>query len=183
MIRYYITHRKGTPDFIANVKRLVSKGAVDWIQVREKDLSARDLLELTMRIVQIARPHGIQVLVNERADVALAAGADGVHLPSNALPPSALRKLSVSMKIGVSCHDQEELAAAAAEKADFAVLGPVFAPISKEVSGPPLGLQEFARLASTVTIPVLALGGITSENSASCLTAGAAGIAGISLFL
>ncbi len=183
MIRYYITDRKRTPNLIANVERLVAERAVDWIQVREKDLSAQDLLELTTRIVRIAKPFGVKVLVNERADVAIAARADGVHLPSNALPPSALRKLEASMMIGVSCHDQAELSRAAAEGADFAVLSPVFAPLSKEIAAPPLGLTEFARLAATVRIPVLALGGVTHENAPSCLAAGAAGVAGISLFL
>lgn len=151
--------------------------AADWIQVREKDLSARDLYALCLDLVEIARPAGIRVLVNERADVARAAGADGVHFPSNALEP-----WRVGGFCGVSCHSEAELMAAQAEGASYAVLGPVFAPGSKDYRGPVMGLEEFARLVRLVRIPVFALGGVTAASAKSCLEAGAAGVAGISLF-
>ncbi len=121
------------------------------------------------------------MLVNERADIALAAEADGVHLPGHALSPLILRRLGIGV-IGVSCHDAGELARAEREGADFAVLAPVFAPLSKESGTPPLGLARFEQLARAVRIPVLALGGVTPGNTAACLAAGAAGVAGITLF-
>ena len=151
--------------------------------MREKDLPARQLLDLVVRVIEVARPRGIKVLVNERADVALAAGADGVHLPSNAIAPIELRRLGIRL-IGVSCHDQAELASAVSGGADFAVLGPVFAPKSKEALQAPLGLKEFGRIASTHPgFPVLALGGVTDQEAPACEAAGASGIAGISLFI
>ena len=97
------------------------------------------------------------------------------------MAPSALRRLGIRL-IGVSCHDEGEVAQASLEGADFAVLGPVFAPLSKPAHSPILGLEAFGRLARSVRIPVLALGGITTENIAACLASGAAGIAGIALF-
>lgn len=166
------------PDLRTHVAKLASAHSVDWIQIREKDLSARELLLLCRDIVELAKPAGIRVLVNERADVAKAAGADGVHLPSNAVAPMRFGGLFC----GVSCHNEAELLAANAEGASYAVLGPVFVPGSKDYRGPLTGLEEFARLVKLVRIPVFALGGVTAANAASCQDAGAAGIAGISLF-
>lgn len=156
---------------------------MDWVQIREKDLPPRVLLDLVARVLEVARPRGIKVLVNERVDVALAAGADGVHLPSHSIAPSAIRRLGAKLLIGVSCHDEVELAAAVSEGADFAVLGPVFAPLSKLSDRPPLGVEEFRRVVSRWPgFPVLALGGITQDRILVCAEAGAAGIAGISLW-
>lgn len=155
---------------------------MDWVQIREKDLPPRELLDLVIQVIEVARPRGIKVLVNERADVAVAAGADGVHLPSRAIAPVEFRRLGIRL-IGVSCHDQAELTAAVSGGADFAVLGPVFAPKSKRSFQSPLGLEEFGRLASNHPgFPVLALGGVTDRYSSACESVGAAGIAGISLF-
>lgn len=151
---------------------------MDWIQIREKDLAARELYALCRDIVEIAKPAGVRVMVNERADVAMAAGADGVHLPSNAIAPSRFPGLFC----GVSCHNEDELLRAEREGAAYAVLGPVFAPGSKEYAGPLMGLVEFARLVRMVSIPVLALGGVTAATAGACVDAGAAGIAAISLF-
>ena len=182
MIRYYITDRRRTAiPVVEHTARLVAARAVDWIQIREKDLSSRDLAELTAAIVAIAKPAGVRVLVNERTDVALAAGADGVHLPSDAIAPWKLRCLGVSC-IGVSCHNAAELQSAVQGGADFAVLGPVFRPLSKDYQSDILGLAGFEQLARPSPIPVLALGGITHENAPACMHAGAAGIAGITLF-
>jgi thiamine-phosphate pyrophosphorylase len=179
---YAITNGSGDiGTIVESVRQWAAARTIQRLQIREKRLSARALYDLTVRVVNIARPAGIEVLVNERADVALAAGADGVHLPSRAISPAALRRLGVRM-IGVSCHDAGELVKAEAEGADFAVLAPVFAPLSKESVAPPLGLDGFRSLALSVKIPVLALGGITAENIEACLDAGAAGVAGITLF-
>ena len=166
---------------VANAARLIEARAVDWIQVREKDLSPRDLAGLAVRILAIARPAGVLVFVNERADVAIAAKADGVHLPCAAIGlANHYRSLAPRPRIGISCHNAAELQQAHEQGVDFAVLGPVFAPLSKAGEG--MGLARFAELTRSARIPVLAIGGITVERTPECILAGAVGVAGISLF-
>jgi thiamine-phosphate pyrophosphorylase len=135
------------------------------------------------RVCGLADPYGIRVLVNERADVALACGAAGVHLPADSLPVEDLRAVAPKgFLIGVSCHEVEEVQDAARQGADFAVFGPVFPPLSKESQIRPRGLDGLRAAAHSVSIPVLALGGVTDENAFFCIEAGAAGIAGITIF-
>ncbi len=156
---------------------------VDLVQVREKDLPARELVALVKRILALPNPHRSRILVNSRVDVAIGCGAAGVHLPGGSFPVERVRSIApAEFLIGVSCHSERDVLDAEQGGADFAVLSPVFFSSSKQEPQPPLGLQRFAAWAARVGIPVLALGGVSHRNAALCQRAGAAGIAGISMF-
>lgn len=176
MRRYLITDRRQAGG-VDGLLRAIEKAHADLIQVREKDLTARELLDLTRKVLGV-RGHS-PVLVNGRADVAKAAGAQGVHLPSNSISAARLRAFEPGL-IGVSCHSLEEARRAASEGADLLVFGPVYASPGK---GPPAGLDALREVCRAVRIPVYALGGVNEENAAACVAAGATGIAGIRLFL
>jgi thiamine-phosphate pyrophosphorylase len=210
---YYITDRRAFPgDEHTRRQRLLSKIAeaasagIDYIQLREKDLSARELESLTREAMQIItqkkkerlatdhRPLATALLINSRTDVALATAADGVHLRANDVSPQELRTawretcgrgrlareiLPRDLLIAVSCHSPQEIADAA-NAATFAVFAPIFG--KKDIPATiPTGLESL-RQACRAKIPVLALGGVTLQNANSCLKAGAAGIAAIRLF-
>ncbi|MGH7814147.1 MAG: thiamine phosphate synthase [Candidatus Binataceae bacterium] len=154
------------------------------LQLREKDLSARALYELALKLRGVCTRYGTPMLVNGRADVALAADADGVHLPSDSIGASDARKLLGPDKlIGVSAHSPAELSRAARGGADFAVYGPVFDPISKPPAGLACGLDGLAAACEGARIPVFAIGGITPERASATLDAGAAGVAAIGAIL
>lgn len=154
---------------------------IDLIQIREKHLSANLLYQLSARAADITRGSATKLLVNDRADIAASAGADGVHLASLSLPPDVVRRtFDADFLIGVSTHTLEEAAAARRSGADFVVFGPVFDTLSKRQYGEPLGLGDLRKVTSELApFPVLALGGVTAENVADCIHAGAAGIAAI----
>lgn len=184
MIRCYVTDRhtlRGETLLEAIARNL--RAGPDWIQIREKDLPARALFGVVEAALALSNPRGARILVSTRADVALAAGAHGLHLPAGAPAPRRFRSLvPAGFLIGVSCHTLEELLAAESEGADYALFGPVFRPLSKESPLAPCGLDGLRRAARAVRIPVLALGGVTGANAAACIQAGAAGVAGISMF-
>ena len=184
MIRCYITDRRSLrgESLLDAIARNLRDG-ITWIQIREKDLAARDLFDLVMAAKELPNPHGTKFIVNARVDIALAAGADGVHFPSGSPEPRRWRGIVPNgFLLGASCHSFAELAAAQTEGATYAVFGPIFTPLSKISATAPQGIDGLARASQYVTIPVLALGGITKGNAESCIAAGARGIAGITLF-
>jgi thiamine-phosphate pyrophosphorylase len=172
----------------------VAAAGIDWIQIREKDLSGKDCAALTREAVQRAEQvaaggaNAARILVNDRLDAALSEGAGGVHLGEHSLPLVEARRLTDSRErgkdflIGVSCHSLEAAKVAERGGANYIFFGPVFATPSKAAFGAPQGLARLAELCRSVSLPVLAIGGVTLENAASCLAAGAMGIAAIRLF-
>lgn len=141
------------------------RGAVA-LQLREKDLPARELYQLARRLREICSRSGVPLIVNDRVDVALAADADGVHLPFDSVGVSMARKLlGADRLIGVSSHSPPDVANAAREGADFAVFGPVFDAISKPAAGPAWGASGLEAACAAGAIPVFALGGITPERA------------------
>jgi thiamine-phosphate pyrophosphorylase len=193
----YITDRHQFPgDGAAQRRRLLekiaeaAKFAVDYIQLREKDLSARELETLAQEAVQMVSSSQPRtgpktfLLINSRTDLALATGCDGVQLPSLDISPAEVREICARsgcdrprMTIGISCHSAREVEEAARQDADFALFAPVF----EKTGNQPAGLEALHQ-ACRYSIPVLALGGVTLENAAACLEGGAAGIAAIRLF-
>lgn len=152
-----------------------ARGGATCIQLRLKDVPARDLFGVARELV---RAVGVPVIVNDRADIAIAAGAAGVHLGAEDVLPSAIRKIAPDgFIIGASVGNDAEVAGSAG--ADYAGIGPFFASGSKEDAGAPLGPEGFARLAHAVGIPAVAVGGVIAENAALTIAAGAAGVASI----
>ncbi len=159
------------------------RAGVDLVQIREKDLATRRLVELVESALASARGTKTRIVVNDRLDVALALAAHGVHLGSRSLPAEVVRaEVAKPFLVGVSCHSLEEALAAESACADYLVLGPIFETLSKIQYGPPLGLAKLTEVTARVKVPVLALGGIRVECIQACLEAGAAGIAGIRIF-
>jgi thiamine-phosphate pyrophosphorylase len=174
MIRYYVTDRR-RGDLMRHIDAAVQSG-VDMIQVREKDLPTSELFELVCRVRDRAKGTPTKVLVNDRLDIAIASNIDGVHLPGNGLPASRVRPMVKCL--GASVHSTEEAIAAEHDGVDFVVFGPVFETPGKS----PVGVSALRAVTSAVRIPVLAIGGISEENTDDVLKAGAAGIAAIRLF-
>jgi len=200
----YVTDRKGlaspeTAAVLSVVRRAIAAG-INWIQIREKDLSGRPLAALAREAVAAARGYATSILINGRLDVAAATGAGGVHLGGDALPIAEvaawcaqnvsgyvtpapeLAPLSSAFLAGASCHSLAEAQAAERDGAHYIFFGPVYSTSSKVQFGEPQGLVRLQEVCRAVRIPVLAIGGITLGSAHECLRAGAAGIAAIRLF-
>ncbi len=190
----YVTDRKalpGTPD--VQIRLLLEKienaagAGVDSIQIREKDLPARELFALVQEAVRRV-PRACRILVNDRLDVALAAGAGGVHLGEQSIPAEAAKRLvkeknpGADFLVGVSAHALESVQGAEKNGADYVIFGPVHESPSKVAFGAPQGIGQLAEICRSVFIPVIAIGGITVQNASDCAAVGAAGIAAIRLF-
>jgi len=175
---YLITDRAAAPRPPADVVEECLAAGLRAVQLREKDLEARDLLALADTLREATQRHGARLIVNDRADVALAAGADGVQRTHVSLPVSALREIAPpGFLVGASVHSEAEAREAAVQGADFIVFGPVYDTASKRRYGPPQGLGALEAVARAVDRPVLAVGGLTPERVADVLAAGAAGVA------
>jgi thiamine-phosphate pyrophosphorylase len=181
---FYITDRTQLKCSLEETLAQAIDAGVDGVQIREKDLAARRLLTITQAAVVRARHKGsTRIMVNDRVDVALAAGAHGVHLSTRSLPVNEARRITPEgFIIGMSCHSLAEARAAELAGADYILLGPIFSTPSKLQYGAPLGLSTLREVTSKVSIPVFALGGISLDRVAECRENGAAGIAGIRLF-
>lgn len=191
---YYITARRqlgdsgsnGLEELLREKVRDAFAAGVDYVQLREKDLTGGPLSHLASNLLALPektrsrRP--VRLLVNERLDVAVACGADGIHLPTDSLPLQAVKSGAGSEWIvGISCHSEEEVQQAGRNGANYVLLGPIFSTPSKPTSKP-LGVRFLREVCRRSRAPVFALGGITSDNAESCIRAGAVGVAGIRLF-
>ena len=182
---HIVSDRRMAPDLARAVRSALSRmppGSVA-VHLREKDLGGRDLLELARALRAVCTEAGQLLLVNDRADVALAAGADGVHLPSAGLPTADARALlGPGRLVGVSCHGVDDVRRAHDAGASYATFGPVFDTPSKRAYGPPVGLAAL-REAVPLGLPLVALGGVDVANAPDATAAGAHGVAVIRAWL
>ncbi len=179
---YLITDRKQAPggDITGTVAKALD-GGVRAVQLREKDLAGRDLFLLAERMRSLTARYGARLLINDRADVAKAVGADGVHLGVLSLPPGEARRfLGAQALIGCSAHNLGELREAEEGGADFVTFGPVYPTPSKALFGPPAGIRALTEACRGSVIPVFALGGVRTGNLEEVTRAGSFGVALIS---
>ena len=172
---------------IEQIRRAVVAG-IDWIQIREKDLSGRRLTELAREAVAAAAGTPTRIIVNDRLDIAIGVGAAGVHVGEESVPVAELIRWRKSkpehrgLLVGASCHSLDAAKQAERDGADYVFFGPVFDTPVKRKFGPPQSVERLAEVCHAVRIPVVAIGGVTLENVAACLRSGAAGVASIRLF-
>lgn len=180
---YLVTDRLLVDDIVKAVESALD-GGVRLVQLREKDLSAKELLTLAKRLRAKTAEFGAKLFINDRVDIALLSGADGVHLGQNSFSPMDARKaLGEKMLIGVSAHSIKEAEAAEQQGADFITFGPVFHTPSKARYGEPVGTGLLKEACNRLKIPVYAIGGIKRENMKDAVAAGARGVAMISAIL
>ena len=179
---YVLTDRRAAGQrALVDVVRAAVCGGATAIQLRDKGASTREMIDLGRALLQITRPAGVPLIVNDRADVALAIDAEGVHVGQDDMPtPLARQIIGPGRILGVSVGTVAEARQAAREGADYLGVGDVYGTPTKPDAGTPIGLAGLAEVARAVTIPVVAIGGITLDNAAAAIEAGAAGVAVIS---
>lgn len=163
---------------LQDVVKDIIKTGVDAVQIREKDLSSRELFELAINLKKITK-NKAELLINDRIDIALAVDADGVHLSVKSMPISYARKLFYGI-IGISCHSLKDVLSAEKNKADYVFLGPIYYTPSKSKYGKPLGIDVLKEVREKTKIKIIAIGGINENNVKECINAGADGVAVIS---
>jgi thiamine-phosphate pyrophosphorylase len=174
---YAITDAASPLSHVEQVERLVAAG-VGWIQLRDKRAAGRELFEIAVAALAVARPRGAKLVVNDRVDVALAANADGAHVGQDDLPADAARAiLGPDRIVGVSTHSVEQARAAADLPVDYVAIGPVFATATKENPDPVVGLEGVAAVRAAVALPLVAIGGVTLERAPGVIAAGADSVA------
>jgi len=179
---YVITDRRvaGERD-ILDVVRAAIRGGATVIQLREKEATTREMIRLGEALHDITREAGIPLIVNDRVDVALAIDAEGVHVGQDDMPAAVARRLIGPDKIlGVSAETVAQALEAQRDGADYLGVGDVYGTPTKPDAGPPIGVEGLAEIARAVSIPVVGIGGITPENAAAVIDAGAVGVAVIS---
>ncbi|MBF0505261.1 MAG: thiamine phosphate synthase [Nitrospirae bacterium] len=180
---YLITDRElfsGSEAFFEAVESAL-QGGVKVVQLREKDLSARALLSMAYRIRELTMKYRAKLLINDRADIALCAGADGVHLSQGSMPAFAIRRIAGdSFFIGCSAHSLEEARLCEKEGADFITFGPLYQTPSKLKYGAPVGVEALKKVREEIAVPVFGIGGIKCDSIKPVMDAGAHGIAVIS---
>lgn len=162
------------------IAELALRGGASIIQLRDKEASPRELLSEAFALAQLCRQYGATFIVNDRLDLALASGADGVHLGQDDLPAKAARRLLQGKLLGISTHSLEQAVKAEEDGADYIGVGPIFPTATKETGYRPLSLEGLRRIREAVKVPILAIGGISFENAPSVIAAGADGVAVIS---
>lgn len=173
---------KGRP--LVSVLAQALKAGRPSIQLRERDLCAKELLALADEIQQLTGPRGVQLVINDRLDVALSLEGAGVHLRSNSLPVSVARRLIGPRRVlGASVHSVKEAVEADAGGADYIVLGPIYDTPSKQRYGPPLGLSALEGAARAVRVPIVGIGGVTAARARDMRLAGAFGVAVVTAVL
>lgn len=171
---YLITDRHCAQKGFLETTEAALKGGVRFVQLREKDLKGRELLELARSLRALSARYGAKLIINDRLDVALLSGADGVHLGSSGIPAASARKLlGKDALIGVSTHSVKEAREAEDDGASFITFGPVYFTPSKARYGEPVGVAELKKAVKEVSIPVYALGGIDKDNLREAVAAGA----------
>lgn len=182
---YLITDRRQTGGrSLTGVVRQALDGGVRIVQLREKDLSGAELFPLAQEMRRLTSDYGARLIINDRLDVAMAVDADGVHIGVNSLPVAAVRRIVGHGKIiGYSAHALNEALCAQADGADMVTFGPVFHTPSKAGYGLPCGVEKLSEAVRVLNIPVVALGGIKTENIFEVLPSGCRGVAVISAIL
>jgi thiamine-phosphate pyrophosphorylase len=173
------TQTAGRP--LSQIVQEAGQAGVSAVQFREKDLDLRSQFRMASEIAAVTKQLGMKLLINDRVDLCLALDADGVHLPSSGLPIGVARRLLGAKRwIGVSCHSLEEVQRAEADRADFALLGPVYETPTKRPYGAPLGLEYFKKVKKATSMSLFAVGGVDQRRLKELFAAGADGVAMVS---